>query len=243
MKSLDHVAIIMDGNGRWAQMRGRPRIYGHIKGARVAKKIITCAADMGLKNLTLYTFSSENWLRPKEEVHFLMTLLERYLKKESHNLYKKNIRFTTIGEIEKLPESVQKHIAYTKDLTAGCTGLEVCFAISYGSKQEIISAVKKIALAVKTHELELSDINENIFDNALMTAGKPHPDVVIRTSGEYRLSNFLMWQCAYSELFFTETLWPDFTENQFLDICKAYFSRDRRFGRVEKNNYEEPITN
>lgn len=239
MRNLNHVAVIMDGNGRWAQLRAKPRVYGHIKGARVAKKIITHASDLGLKYLTLYTFSSENWMRPVEEVSFLMKLLERYLIKETENLVKKNIKFTVIGEVEKLPAHVQKHVQYAKTLTKNCTGLEVGFAISYGSRQEITQAVKKIAQQVADNTINLSDIDESSVAKNLMTAGKPDPDLVIRTSGEYRLSNFLMWQCAYSELSFSKTLWPDFTTQDFDEACKDYLSRHRRFGKVESTRNAE----
>lgn len=240
MKSLNHIALIMDGNGRWAKLRNKPRVFGHIKGARVAKKIITHASDLGLKYLTLYTFSSENWSRPSTEVHFLMRLLERYLKKETENLFKKNIKFTVLGEIEKLPVHIQKSIRYAISRTATCTGLEVGFAISYGSRQEIISAVKQIAQKISDHKMLISDIDEDTMQNHLMTCEKPDPDLVIRTSGEYRLSNFLMWQCAYSELFFTDVLWPDFTVNDFNQACDNYFSRHRRFGKVD-SIFENPI--
>lgn len=233
MKSLNHIAVIMDGNGRWAQLKNKPRVFGHVKGARVAKKIITHAADIGLKYLTLYTFSSENWMRPASEVLFLMRLLERYLQKETENLVKKNIKFTVIGEIEKLPAHIQKSIQYAIKRTENCTGLEVGFAISYGSRQEITNAVKEIAQKIADQKISVANIDENLICQNLMTSNKPDPDLVIRTSGEYRLSNFLMWQCAYSELYFTDTLWPDFTAVDFEKATKEYFSRHRRFGKVE----------
>jgi undecaprenyl diphosphate synthase len=239
MKSLNHIAVIMDGNGRWAQLKNKPRVFGHIKGARVAKKIITHASDIGLKYLTLYTFSSENWMRPVSEVSFLMRLLERYLQKETENLVKKNIKFTVIGEIEKLPTHIQKSIQYAITRTQSCTGLEVGFAISYGSRQEMTNAVKAIALKVAEQKISVSDINENLICENLMTSKKPDPDLVIRTSGEYRLSNFLMWQCAYSELYFTDTLWPDFTTVDFELAYKNYFFRHRRFGKVESSQDAE----
>ncbi|MBC7457293.1 MAG: isoprenyl transferase [Bdellovibrionaceae bacterium] len=241
MKKLNHVAIIMDGNGRWAQLRNKPRTFGHIKGARIAKKIITHASDIGLKYMTLYTFSSENWLRPVTEVSFLMTLLERYIKKETENLFKKNIKFTVIGEIEKLPAHIQSSIQYAKNRTQNCTGLEVCFAISYGSRQEITNAVKKIARQVSNGEIQVSEIDEAMLNGNLMTCTKPDPDLVIRTSGEYRLSNFLMWQCAYSEFFFSDTLWPDFTTVEFDHACNSYHSRNRRFGKIESSVHAESI--
>lgn len=230
---LQHLALIMDGNGRWAQLKNKPRTFGHIKGARVAKKIITHAADQGVKYLTLYAFSTENWLRPQDEVGFLMRLLERYLVKETDNLIQKNIRFTIIGDQNRLPSGVQKQVQNSIEKTSHCTGLQVCFAISYSSRQEITSSVKKIAQLVADGKLNPNDINEDLIQKNLMTATIPDPDLIIRTSGESRLSNFLMWQSAYSELYFTNTLWPDFTTTDFDIACKNYFARNRRFGKID----------
>ncbi|MEQ1721544.1 MAG: isoprenyl transferase [Pseudobdellovibrio sp.] len=241
LKKLQHVAIIMDGNGRWAQLRDKPRTFGHIKGARVAKKIITQASDMGLKNLTMYAFSSENWLRPQTEVKFLMTLLSRYLKKESANLHKKNIRFNVIGEVSKLPAEIQKAIATTKELTKNNTGLNLSFALSYGSRQELILAAQALATKVKKGELAVEQINEKSLSDCLMTSGTPDPDLIIRTSGESRLSNFLMWQASYSELFFSPILWPDYTAKDFNTAIQYYMGRDRRFGKVLSKNEESFI--
>lgn len=241
LKKLQHVAIIMDGNGRWAQLRGKPRTYGHVKGARIAKKIITHAADLKLKNLTLYAFSSENWFRPEGEVSFLMHLLGRYLKKESLNLHKKNIRFDVIGEVNKLPEGIQKAIAQTKELTKNNTGLNLNFAISYGSRQEIVLAAQALAEKVKNGELKVDQITEKSISNNLMTAGTPDPDLIIRTSGESRLSNFLMWQASYSELYFSPVLWPDYTVKDFNEAIQFYLGRERRFGKVFQKNEESFI--
>jgi len=241
LKKLQHIAIIMDGNGRWAQLRNKPRTFGHIKGARVAKKIITQASDLGLKNLTLYAFSSENWLRPKTEVAFLMRLLNRYLKKESINLHKKNIRFNVIGEINKLPIEIQKAIACTKELTKNNTGLNLSFALSYSSKQELVLAAQTLAKKVATGQLNIDQINEKSLSDCLMTAGTPDPDLIIRTSGESRLSNFLMWQAAYSELFFSPILWPDYTAKDFHEALQHYLGRERRFGKVLSKNEESFI--
>jgi undecaprenyl diphosphate synthase len=240
-KKLHHVAIIMDGNGRWAQLRGKPRTFGHIKGARVAKKIITYAANNSLKNLTLYAFSTENWSRPQQEVTFLMTLLSRYLKKESLNLHKQNIRFNVIGEVEKLPLEVQNAITHTTKLTQKNTGLHLTFAMSYSSRQEIILAARKIAEKYKDGQVGLDQINEAFFSENLMTNQIPDPDMIIRTSGETRLSNFLMWQASYSELYFTPVLWPDFTAQDFSQACQNFYQRDRRFGRVFIKNEESII--
>ena len=241
LKKLQHVAIIMDGNGRWAQLRNKPRTFGHVKGARVAKKIITHAADLGLKNLTLYAFSSENWLRPETEVSFLMLLLSRYLKKESANLHKKNIRFNVIGEVSKLPKNIQDAIRHTKELTKKNTGLHLSFAISYGSRKEIVLAAQSLAKKVMSGELAIDQITEKSVSDSLMTVGTPDPDLIIRTSGESRLSNFLMWQASYSELFFSPVLWPDYTFKDFNEAIQFYLGRERRFGKVFQKNDESFI--
>ena len=240
LKKLQHVAIIMDGNGRWAQLRGKARTYGHIKGARVAKKIITHASDLGLKNLTLYAFSSENWLRPESEVSFLMLLLTRYLDRESMNLHKMNIRFNVIGEIHRLPPNIQAAIRETKELTKNNTGLNLSFAISYGSRKEIVLAAQSLAKKVLQGELSVDQITEKSVSDCLMTAGTPDPDLIIRTSGESRLSNFLMWQASYSELYFSPVLWPDFDAKDFNEAIQYYLGRERRFGKVFQKN-EEPL--
>ena len=240
LKKLQHVAIIMDGNGRWAQLRGKARTYGHIKGARVAKKIITHASDLGLKNLTLYAFSSENWLRPESEVSFLMLLLTRYLDRESTNLHKMNIRFNVIGEIHRLPPNIQAAIRETKELTKNNTGLNLSFAISYGSRKEIVLAAQSLAKKVLQGELSVDQITEKSVSDCLMTAGTPDPDLIIRTSGESRLSNFLMWQASYSELYFSPVLWPDFDAKDFNEAIQYYLGRERRFGKVFQKN-EEPL--
>lgn len=232
MSHIKHVAIIMDGNGRWAQMRNRPRAYGHIKGVRVAKKIITHCSKIGLKNLTLYAFSSENWFRPEEEIFILMTLLERYLVKETDNLVRENIQFHTIGDLTKLPVDIQNQINLAKKKTTHCTGLKLTFALSYGSRQEIVSAMQSIATDISTGRLQKNDITEELISSRMMTTHTPDPDLIIRTSGESRLSNFLMWQSAYSELYFTNILWPDFKENDFNKALSDFKNRDRRFGRI-----------
>lgn len=225
----------MDGNGRWAQLKGRPRTYGHIKGARVAKKIITECADQGLESLTLYAFSTENWLRPQVEVHFLLNLLRRYLKKETENLVKKNIRFSAIGDLKRLPIDLLKMIDQATERTANCTGLHVLFAISYGSRAEITEAVRSIAEKVKAQLLQPEEIDESIISQNLMTSPQTDPDLIIRTSGECRLSNFMLWQAAYSELYFTKTLWPDFTVADLLRAFESFNSRERRFGGLREH--------
>lgn len=232
MTSLKHVGIIMDGNGRWAERAGRPRIFGHIKGARVAKKIITACAEKNIDYLTLYAFSSENWFRPEAEVSFLMSLLRRHLKKERRSLVEQNIRFTAIGELERLPADLIKQIDETTLATKDNTGLNLIFALSYGSRQEIKSAIQRIAHQVHSGILQPEDITEQTIESSLWTKGTPSPDLIIRTSGESRLSNFMLWQAAYSELHFTDTLWPDFTEAEFDQTLSAFMIRERRFGRV-----------
>lgn len=233
MSQIKHVAIIMDGNGRWAQLRGRPRTFGHVKGVRVAKKIITHAANLGLQNLTLYAFSTENWFRPQEEVSVLMKLMERYLVRETENLIKNNIQFHTIGDLSKVPANVRRLINEAKLKTAHCSGLKLTFAISYGSRQEMIGAVQSIATDLKDGVISVNEINEDMINKRLMTSHCPDPDLIIRTSGEYRLSNFLMWQASYSELYFTNILWPDFKENDLNKALTDFKNRSRRFGRIE----------
>lgn len=230
-----HLAIIMDGNGRWAQLRGKPRTYGHLKGTRNAKKIITACADKGIKNLTLYAFSSENWLRPHAEVSFLMALLQRYLKRETGNLVKKNIRFSVIGDMSKLPADVLKAIDFAAQATSKNTGMNLIFALSYGSRQEITSAVKKVAQKVQNGEITPEEVDEALVHSQLSTAQWPDPDLIIRTSGEHRLSNFLLWQAAYSEFYFSDVLWPDFKAEDLDLALHNFLKRDRRFGAINQN--------
>lgn len=227
-----HLAIIMDGNGRWAQSRGKPRTYGHIKGTRIAKKIITACSRKGIKYLTLYAFSSENWLRPQSEVRLLMKLLQKYLRRETENLIKENIKFDVIGDLSKLPADIVSTIQYSKSKTEDCTGLKLTFALSYGSRWEITEAVKSLALQVAEGTLKPQDIDESMVNSHLQSFPNPDPDFIIRTSGEKRISNFLLWQAAYAEFYFTDAYWPDFTE-QDLDLAIAnYLKRVRRFGSV-----------
>lgn len=230
-----HIAIIMDGNGRWAGLRNRPRTFGHIKGARVAKKIITACVERKIQNLTLYTFSSENWLRPSTEVSFLMSLLTRYLKKEIKNLMEQNIKFQVIGEISKLSPEVRSVVDRVVSTTANNTGMTLTFAISYGSRQEIAEAAKRLAQDVQDGVLSVNDIDESSLNSRLMTYPIPDPDLIIRTSGEQRLSNFLLWQAAYSEFYFSPTLWPDFSEEDLDLAVDSFLSRERRFGAVTNN--------
>jgi undecaprenyl diphosphate synthase len=237
-----HIAIIMDGNGRWAQLRRHPRTFGHIKGTRVAKKIITACSKKGIENLTLYAFSTENWLRPEAEVNLLMKILKRYLKRETENLVKENIRFTIIGDINRLPSDISVQINESISLTSHCTGLNLVFALSYGSRQEITSAVQKIAQMVQNGQLSVCDINEATVNSMLSTYPTPDPDLIIRTSGEQRLSNFLMWQAAYSEFYFTDILWPNFTELDLEEALRVFSQRSRRFGKVDTNESSQQLS-
>ncbi|NOZ24705.1 MAG: isoprenyl transferase [Nitrospirae bacterium] len=223
-----HVGVIMDGNGRWAQLRGLPRVEGHRKGAERTKELIKAAQEVGVDVLTLYAFSLENWQRPDSEVTTLMELLHLYLTKELKDLIMEGIRFRVIGDREKLPAVIQGIITDIEERTSANKGLTLVTALSYGGRDEILRAVKKaIAGGVKPEE-----INEERFETLLDTAGLPAVDLIIRTSGEKRLSNFLLWQGAYAELYFTETLWPDFTREEFLCAIQDYQRRERRFGGI-----------
>ncbi len=233
MNKPDHVAIIMDGNGRWAQSRGRPRTYGHIRGAYVAKKIITEAVDSGIKNLTLFAFSSENWFRPEQEVGFLMRLLAHRLRREHDTLVRKNVRFHVIGDMSRLPAYVQDLAQHTIHTTRSNTGMNLIFALSYGGRHDILTSVRELAEKVKKGEIDPQAINESHISLSLQTGGLPDPDLILRTSGEQRLSNFFLWQAAYSEIYFTNKHWPDFTAEDFHRALLEYSTRSRRFGRVE----------
>jgi len=227
-----HVAIIMDGNGRWAKARGFPRIEGHRIGAESARVIIRTAGELGIKYLTLYAFSAENWNRPKDEVDSLMKYLVHYLKSETSELNKNNVRLEVIGQIYRLPEPVQEQLRKTIQILSKNNGLTLIMALSYGGRIEIIEAVRAIAQKVKDGLLETADINERVISEHLWTRNVPDPDVLIRTSGEMRVSNFLLWQISYAELVITPTLWPDFRRSQFFEALEEYARRHRRFGAV-----------
>jgi undecaprenyl diphosphate synthase len=227
-----HIAIIMDGNGRWAQQHRRPRIFGHIKGARIAKKIITRSVELGIKNLTLYAFSTENWLRPPEEVSFLMKLLGRYLKKERVSLVQQNIRFKVIGDITRLPAVVIEQVDKSVDVTKNNTGLILTFALNYGGRQELVNAIQRIGKKIKSNELGIESLSEDLISEFVEAESVGAPDLLIRTSGEMRLSNFLIWQAAYSELYFTKTLWPDFSVKDYEAAIADFELRERRFGKT-----------
>lgn len=227
-KIPEHVGIIMDGNGRWAELRGLPRWEGHKRGAERAKEIIKAASELKVGVLTLYTFSLENWQRPQDEVSILMKLLELYLGKELRELMKLGIRFRAIGDLLKLPEHIQGIVKEAEERTSGLDGMTVVTALSYGGRDEILRAIKKAIHA----GMDPGELTEESFSGLLDTAGLPPPDLIIRTSGERRLSNFLLWQSAYSELYFTETLWPDFTPGDFRMAINDFQMRERRFGSV-----------
>jgi len=225
-----HIAIIVDGNGRWAKQHAIGRIRGHRQGAKAVRTVIKACREIGIEYLTLYAFSIENWERPAKEVEALMFLLDEYLTKEAKELQKQGIRLTTIGEIDRLHPAVQKKLLQTKECTAKNDKMVLNLALSYGGKDEIISAVRRIVQDNITGKMDISDINKETFDRYLYTSGIPDPDLLIRTSGEYRISNFLLWQMAYTELYFTNVLWPDFTKDDLFKAIASYQKRERRFG-------------
>jgi undecaprenyl diphosphate synthase len=227
-----HVAVIMDGNGRWAKHHGLPRIEGHRVGAESARTIIRVAGELGIKYLTLYAFSAENWNRPKAEVDALMKYLVHYLKTETPELNKNNVRLEVIGQIWRLPENVQEHLKKSIATLSRNNGLTLVMALSYGSRIEIVDAARAIAEKVRRGKLEPEDINEKVISDHLWTRNIPDPDLMIRTSGEMRVSNFLLWQISYAELVITPTLWPDFRKPQFFSALEEYARRHRRFGGV-----------
>ncbi|MFC7332081.1 isoprenyl transferase [Rhodocista pekingensis] len=225
-----HVAIIMDGNGRWATARGLPRTAGHRKGVEAVRRALEAARELGIRYLTLYSFSSENWNRPRDEVSDLMQLLRFYLRGEIASLHKNGVRLRVIGDRSRLSKDIISLIDNAESLTAANETLTLVIALSYGGRQEIASTTRQIAEQVKAGHLEPADIDEGRFANYLSTAGIPDPDLCIRTSGEKRISNFLLWQLAYAELVFVDTLWPDFTKRDLEDAIQEYHRRDRRFG-------------
>jgi undecaprenyl diphosphate synthase len=227
-----HVAVIMDGNGRWAKQHGLPRVEGHRRGADSAREIIRTAGELGIKYLTLYAFSAENWNRPKDEVDALMKYLIHYLKTETPELNKNNVHLEVIGQIYRLPENVQEHLKKSIATLSKNNGLTLVMALSYGSRIEIVDAVRRISEEVKRGKLDPADINENVISDHLWTRNIPDPDLLIRTSGEMRVSNFLLWQISYAELVITPTLWPDFRKPQFFAALEEYARRNRRFGGV-----------
>lgn len=229
-----HVAVIMDGNGRWAKRRGLPRIMGHRKGVDTLKKLLRCCRDWGVEALTAYAFSTENWGRPTREVDFLMTLFERVLRKELQEMMEEDVRIQFVGDLKALPETLQKEIDKAVTQTQHNQGIRFSVATNYGGRQEILQACRAIAQQAKAGHLQLDDITEELFSRHLYTSNISDPDLLIRTSGEMRISNFLLWQLAYSEFYITDTLWPDFDTDEFHQAMKAFQARDRRFGKVDE---------
>jgi len=229
-----HIAIIMDGNGRWAKQNGLSRFKGHEKGVGSVREVTEACTEIGVKYLTLYAFSTENWNRPKEEVDALMTLLVSSLKAELNTFMKNKIRLRAVGNLESLPEACQLELAETMKMTETNDQLDLVLALSYSSTWEITNAAKRIAIKVKNNELKIEDINSDVFAQNLTTAGIPDPELMIRTSGEVRISNFLLWQLAYSELYFTDILWPEFGKVELYKAIINYQQRERRFGKTSE---------
>jgi len=227
-----HVACIMDGNGRWAKQRGLPRIAGHRQGARILKDLVRCCQDWGIPTLTVYAFSTENWQRPLKEVEFLMRLFERLLRKELAEMHREGVRLQFLGDLSELPETLQAEMQHACKTTAHNQGVTFNVAVNYGSRLEITRACQAIAQQVQQGLLQPEDIDETAISQQLYTLDGPDPDLLIRTSGEQRLSNYLLWQLAYTELYFTDRLWPDFDRSAFHEALLAYQQRDRRFGKV-----------
>lgn len=237
-----HVAIIMDGNGRWAQEKGEDRLFGHLHGVESVRNIVEGAAELGLGYLTLYAFSTENWKRPEDEVTGLMELLIDTIRKEVPTLNKNNIRLQVIGDVDMLPPNARKELMEALNETSVNTGLTLVMALSYSSRWELLNAVKNIAKDVKAGTLEPGNISQDIFEKYLATSEIPDPELMIRTSGEYRISNFLLYQLAYSELYFTQTLWPDFRKENLYEAIIDYQQRERRFGKTGKQIKEQEST-
>ncbi len=234
IKIPNHIAIILDGNGRWAKKRGLPRNLGHRKGALNLRDITSSANKLGVKQLTVYAFSTENWNRPIEEVNYLMKAPIKYYKRYKNKLFNSSIKITFIGRRDRLSKEFIELINEIEDKTSDHTGVNLNIACDYGSKNEIVNAIKNIANDVKDNKLNIDDINESLIDDNLFTKGMLPIDLLIRTSGEVRLSNFLLWQLAYSEFYFTPTLWPDFNEDELIKAIESYQNRDRRYGGLKK---------
>jgi undecaprenyl diphosphate synthase len=229
-----HVAIIMDGNGRWAKKKAMNRIRGHEEGAGSVRNIVRASREIGIPWLTLYAFSEENWKRPKYEIEALMKLLNRFLKSELNEMLDNGIRFQAIGRIDKLPKYVQNRLQKTAEKTSENKDMVLTLALSYGSRQEVSDAIQKIAKRIESGDLTSEKITEQIISDSLYTGGMPDPDLLIRTSAEYRLSNFLLWQMAYTEFYFTPTLWPEFRKDEYLEAIEEYQKRERRFGATSE---------
>lgn len=228
-----HVAVIMDGNGRWATQQKLPRIAGHRQGARTLKELLRCCKDWGIEILTAYAFSTENWRRPTEEVDFLMLLFEKMLRRELGEMHREGVRINFVGDLSELPKSLQNEMQRSMLETSNNNDVQFNVAVNYGSRKEIISACRQVAELVEKGEIKPENIDEDLITKNLYTADIPAPDLLIRTSGEKRLSNFLLWQMAYSEMYFTDTLWPDFDRSAFKEAILSYQNRERRFGKVK----------
>lgn len=237
-----HVAVIMDGNGRWAQQQGKLRVFGHQSGVSAVRETAEGAAEIGVKFVTLYAFSTENWNRPKEEVQALMQLLVHTIHAETETLHKNNIRLQTIGDTESLPEDCRRELKEAIDATAGNTRMTLILALSYSSRWEIVEASKKIAAEIQSGKLDPSTLDADAFGKYLTTAAFPDPELLVRTSGEHRISNFLLWQVAYSEFYFTDVLWPDFDREEFYKAIVDYQGRERRFGKTSAQIIDETLT-
>lgn len=229
-KTPRHIAIIMDGNGRWAQQRGLDRSEGHAEGVKTVRRITEAASKAGIEYLTLYTFSTENWNRPKDEVDALMHLIVIAIERETPDLIKNNVRLTMIGDMDRMPKEARERLERCMSETSHCTGLTLVLALSYSSRWEIVEACRRLAAETAAGTLDPAAINDHVFSEGLSTADMPDPDLLIRTGGDMRVSNFLLWQIAYSEMYFTSTYWPDFSEADFFDAIDAYAGRQRRFG-------------
>jgi len=236
-----HIAIIMDGNGRWAKKNFLPRVVGHRQGVKTVDRIVTLCTEMNIEALTLYSFSDENWNRPRPEVNALMKILDQYLHNELDRMNRENIRFNTIGQIDELPIDIQKFVRYAEDYTRTNDGLILTLALSYGGRQEILEAVKKIAVKVREGSLDIEDIDFPVLESCLSTHDLPEPDLLIRTSGELRVSNFLLWQIAYAEIWVTETLWPDFRRAHLFQALIDYQHRERRYGGLNRDERKDPV--
>ncbi len=233
MQVPKHIAIIMDGNGRWAKRRGLERLKGHLEGMKRVGEVITVADELGVEVLTLYTFSKQNWKRPETEVKVLMQMICMGLEQKAEDLVQKNFRFNFIGQVEGIPDNVLKTFTKMKEMTSSCTGLRINLAFNYSGRSEIIDGVKEVVRKVQDGVVSIDDIDEGFFSQMLYTKGLQDPDLLIRTSGEKRISNFLLWQLSYTELYFTDIFWPDFTGVEFRKAIEDYQSRERRFGAVE----------
>jgi len=236
-----HVAVIMDGNGRWAKQRGLSRVAGHRNGVNAVRNLIEATAELGIKYLTVYAFSTENWTRPDYEVAALMDLMIQSLNNETETLIKNNIRLRIIGDNNRFANNIKEKLAETINKTSTCTGLNLIVALSYSSRWEITNAAKQLAIDVKNEAVDLEFINETIFEKYLTTAGIPDPDLLIRTSGEMRISNFLLWQMAYTEIYITNVLWPDFSKEDLYKAVIDYQSRERRFGKISEQIADKKI--